>query len=101
MSVRDFLSNISVILAVMALASILETVVPLFAGRAWTRGRRTSNLGLTAIVFLVNWMLTSVVALAAFAFATRPAAFMTWVGLPPLVQIVLGVLIIDFSTSYL
>ncbi|HET9830602.1 MAG TPA: sterol desaturase family protein [Vicinamibacterales bacterium] len=101
MSVRDFLSNISVILAVMALASLLEIVVPMFGDRAWTRGRRSVNLGLTAIVFLLNWLLTSAVALAAVAFAARPSGLMTRLALPQAAQIVLGVLVVDFSTSYL
>ena len=47
MSAREFLSNTTIILTVMALASLLETAVPMFVGRAWTRGRRAANLGLS------------------------------------------------------
>src|SRR5262249_26292010 len=76
MSAREFLSNVGIIVAVMAAASLLETVVPMFAGHARPRGRRTANLALTAIVFFLNWLLTSVVAIAAVAFSARPTTLM-------------------------
>lgn len=101
MTLRDFLSNISVILAVMAIASLLEIVIPLFADRERTRGRRAVNVGLTAIVFLLNWILTSIAALAALVLQARPTGFMRWLGMSMVAQIVIGALVIDFSTSYL
>ena len=101
MSVRDFLSNVGVILAVMALASLLEIVGPMFADPRRTPRRRAVNLGLTAVVFLLNWGMTSVVALAALTLAARPTSLMNRLGMPTVAQIVIGALIIDFSTSYL
>ena len=100
MSVREFLSNITIILAVMGLASLLETAVPFFVGRTWTRGRRAANLGLTAVVFLLNWLLTSAVALAALALSARPAGLMASLGLPVFAQVATGVVLLDFSTGY-
>jgi hypothetical protein len=49
MTAREFLTNITIILAVMAVGALLETVVPMFAAKAWKQDRRTANLGLTAL----------------------------------------------------
>jgi sterol desaturase/sphingolipid hydroxylase (fatty acid hydroxylase superfamily) len=100
MSPREFFSTAGVILSVMAVASLLEILVPMFAGHG-RRGRRTVNLALTAIVFLVNWLLTSAVAMAAVAFSARSTTLIMRVGLPAVAQIAVGVLLIDLSTSYL
>jgi len=126
MSAREFLLNISVIVAVMALASALETVVPMFVERSGTQGRRTANLALTCVVFLLNWLLTSAAAVAAMAWSARPegqiaslpglapiaagvvpidfcASCLTHpiVRFPAFVQVAMGVVLIDFCTSYL
>jgi len=101
MSAREFLTNITIIMLVMALAALLETAVPLFAGRAWTRSRRAANLGLTGIVFLLNWLLSSGAALVALVLAARPASLMANTGLPLAIQIAAGVVLLDFSTGYL
>jgi sterol desaturase/sphingolipid hydroxylase (fatty acid hydroxylase superfamily) len=101
MSAREFLSNVGVIVALMAAASLVETFVPMFVGHARARGRRTANLALTAIVFLVNWMLTSAVAIAAVAFSAQPTTLMARLGLPITAQVLIGIVVVDFSTSYL
>jgi len=80
---------------------LLETVVPLFAAHAWTRGRRAANLGLTAVVFVLNWLLASLAAIAALGLSFRSAGLFGGVPLPSVVQIVIGVLVLDFSTGYL
>jgi sterol desaturase/sphingolipid hydroxylase (fatty acid hydroxylase superfamily) len=101
MSARQFLTNITIILTVMAVAALLETVVPMFAGPRSRPGRRAANLGLTALSFLVNWLLTSAAAIIALALSARPASLMTQLGLPLAVQIVAGIVIVDFSAGYL
>src|SRR5262245_46906896 len=99
MSARAFLTNILVIVSVMAVAALIETAVPLFTARAWTRGRRAANLGLTVVVFLLNWLLTSLAAIAALGLSIRSAGFLGGVALP--VRIAAGVVVLDFSTGYL
>ena len=71
MTAREFLTNITVILTVMAVGALLETVVPMFAAKPWKRDRRAANLGLTAVSFGSNWLLASLAAAAALAL--RPA----------------------------
>jgi hypothetical protein len=59
MTARGFLTNVTIILSVMAVGALLETAVPMFAAKAWKRGRRAANLGLTALSLFSNWLLTS------------------------------------------
>src|SRR5262245_5980638 len=99
MSARAFLTNITIIVSVMAVAALLETAVPFFAAKTWSRGRRAANLGLTAVVFLLNWLLASVAAIAALGLSIRSAGFVA--GLPLPIQILAGVVLLDFSTGYL
>ena len=99
MTAREFLTNISIILIVMAVGALLETVVPMFAGGALARERRAANLGLTAIGFLLNWLLSSVAAIAALSM--RPAGLMAQLAVPVWIRIVIGVVLLDFSIGYL
>ena len=99
MSARQFLSNITIILVVMGIGALLETAVPMFADKPWRRGRRAANLGLTAVVFLLNWLLTSIAAVAALSW--RPEGMMSRTGVPLFAQVVAGIILLDFSTGYL
>ena len=85
MTARDFLTNVAVILTVMAGGALLETLVPMFAARPWTQGRRMANLGLTALSFGSNWLLASLAALAALTL--RPAGLLAQLGWPLSIEI--------------
>src|SRR5262245_22821780 len=99
MTARDFLTNITIILGVMALGALLETGVPMFAAKPWRHGRRAANLGLTAVSFLSNWLLASLAALAALTF--RPAGLMAQLRWPTWVETFIGIVVLDFSVGYL
>ena len=99
MSLRDFLTNLSVILTVMAVAALIETAVPMFMAKPWRQARRTANLGLTAVSFASNWILASVAALAAVWL--RPAGLLAWLGWPMWLQVLIGIVVLDFSVGYL
>jgi sterol desaturase/sphingolipid hydroxylase (fatty acid hydroxylase superfamily) len=99
MSLRDFLFNLSVILTVMAVAALIETAVPMFLAQPGKHPRRTANLGLTALSFLSNWLLASIAALAAVWL--RPAGVLAGLGWPMWVQVIFGILVLDFSIGYL
>jgi sterol desaturase/sphingolipid hydroxylase (fatty acid hydroxylase superfamily) len=71
----------------------------LFAAGGSHRDRRTANLGLTVCVFLLNWLLSSIAAV--LALSLRPAGVMRVLAVPAAVQIVAGVIAIDFSAAYL
>src|SRR5262245_9915998 len=99
MNARDFLNNIAIILFVMAIGALIETVVPMFVAGSWQRGRRTANLWLTATSFLLNWLLASVAATAALTL--RPAGVLARLGWPDWLDIVVGIVVLDFSVGYL
>ena len=98
MTTREFLTNVTFILIVMGIGALLEIAVPLFAAKT-RRERRTANLGLTALSFLSNWLLSSTAAI--LALSLRPAGLMSTVAWSATVQIALGVLLLDFSVGYL
>ena len=99
MSARDFLTNVTIILTVMAVGALIETVVPMFAAGAWREGRRATNLGLTAVSFLSNWLLASVAAMAALTL--RPTGLMAQRGWPLWLEILVGIVVVDFCVGYL
>src|SRR5262249_17421457 len=57
-------------------------------------------LGLTTVVFLLNWLSTSIVVMVALALSARPASLMADLGLPIFAQVAAGVVLLDFSTGY-
>jgi sterol desaturase/sphingolipid hydroxylase (fatty acid hydroxylase superfamily) len=101
MTAREFLTNVAILSTIMAVASLIEAAVPMFSRGSWTRGRRAANLSLTAVVFLLNWSLSSATAILALAVSLRPPALAKGLGLPMWVQIIAGVVILDFSAGYL
>jgi len=101
MTAREFLTNVAIISTLMAVGALIEIVVPLWSGGFGTRGRRAANLGLTAVVFLLNWSLSSATAILALALSLQPPLWARGLGLPMAVQIVAGVVILDFSAGYL
>jgi sterol desaturase/sphingolipid hydroxylase (fatty acid hydroxylase superfamily) len=52
-------------------------------------------------VFLLNWSLSSVTAILALAVSLQPPALARGLGWPMLVEIVAGIVILDFSAGYL
>ena len=82
MTAREFLTNVAILSTIMGLAALIEIAVPMFSHRTWTRGRRAANLGLTAVVFLLNWLLSSAAAVLALTMSLRPPALATGLGLP-------------------
>ena len=98
MTARQFLTNIAIILAVMGIGALIETVVPMFAARTAMHGRRTANLGLTAVSFFSNWLLSSIAAAAALSL--RPTGVLARLAWPLWLDIVVGIIVLDFSVGY-
>jgi len=99
MTTREFLTNVTIILAIMAVGTALETIIPLFSASNTSRGRRSANLAFTGLSFLSNWLLASVAAILALSW--RPAGLMAASTWPMWMQIVLSVALLDFSVGYL
>ncbi len=51
MPAHEFVTNITFILAVIAVGALLEIAVPVFAADLRQQDRRAANLGLTALTF--------------------------------------------------
>jgi sterol desaturase/sphingolipid hydroxylase (fatty acid hydroxylase superfamily) len=85
----------------MAVAALIEAAVPMFARTSWARGRRAANLGLTAVVFLLNWSLSSATAVLALVVSPQRPDLANRLGLPMPIQVVAGILVLDFSAGYL
>ena len=99
MTTREFVTNVSIILVVMAIGAALEILVPMFADKPWKRRRRAANLRLTALSFASNWLLSSSAALAALSL--RPAGLLAQRGLPFWAEVLIGIVVLDFSVGYL
>jgi len=98
MTTREFLVNVSFILAVMAIGALLEIAAPFFAaGR--DRDRRSANLAFTGLSFLTNWALSSIAAV--LALSLRPAGLLSLTAWSPTWRIVLGIVLLDLSVGYL
>jgi len=99
MNAHEFLTTVTIILAVMALIGLVELIVPLFTRPS--SGRSTANLGLTVLTLSFNWMLNGAAAIIAAAFALQGPGYITRLGVPIGVQLVAGVAVLDFSFGYL
>lgn len=98
MSVREFLSNVGFILAVMAVGSVVESAVPFFAVNR-DRDRRSANVAFTGLSFLTNWLLASTAAV--LALSLRPAGLLSATAWSPTARIIFGIVLLDFSVGYL
>jgi sterol desaturase/sphingolipid hydroxylase (fatty acid hydroxylase superfamily) len=100
MSVREFSTSLTVILGTMAIAALIEWGAPLFARTPDQRTRHVPNLGLTALVLLLNWALTSASAVVALALSLQGPGWFQRLGLPALVELLVSVAVLDFFFGY-
>ena len=98
MSAGEFIRNLSLVVAAMAVISAIEIAVPLFPRGTPTQGRRLANFGLMAMTFLINWGSTS--AAVVLTFFPGPGV-LERLGLPFVWQIVVSAVVIDFFFGYL
>jgi sterol desaturase/sphingolipid hydroxylase (fatty acid hydroxylase superfamily) len=98
MTLQEFLRSVALAAAVMALISVVEVVIPLYARGSAARGRASTNLSLTVLVFTLNWVLMTAVAAIASISPAGGVSAMTLSGLPRWGQILVSVVILDFFT---
>ena len=101
MNAREFLTSATIALAMMALATLIELAVPLVARDRGQRGRRATNLGLTALTLSFNGALTWGASVVALALSLGEPGVISRLGLPMGAQVALGFLVLDFSFGYL
>src|SRR5262247_964858 len=91
-----FLWNTAILLALMAVAAVIEVFIPLFTRGESSKGRITPNLSLTAVNLSVNWLLTAVTAIVALDL--KPPALLR--ALPFAIQVLVTVMLLDFMYGY-
>src|SRR5215470_9079656 len=91
-----FLWNTAILLALMAVAAVIEVFIPLFTRGESSKGRITPNLSLTAVNLSVNWLLTAVTAIVALDL--KPPALLS--ALPFAIQVLVTAMLLDFMYGY-
>src|SRR5947207_975534 len=99
MTTRQFLFNLAIIGTAMALISLFEIAVPLYARGNDARGRAPANLGLALVTFLLNWGMTTSAAMIALVFSMRNG-FLASLGLSMAAQIAVTIVVLDFFFGY-
>ncbi len=100
MTNQEFLTNIAVVLSIMAAVSLIEIVVPLFARPGTMPGRRRANVAMTLQTLLFAFALNGVVAIAALALPFSSPQLMERAAIPAGLQLILGVVALDFAFGY-
>ncbi len=96
MTSTALLWNIATMLALMAVAAVIEVFIPLFERGESSKGRAIPNLSLMAVNLGFNWVLTSVTAI--IALSLKPVGLLT--ALPFAIQVIVTVLVLDFMYGY-
>jgi sterol desaturase/sphingolipid hydroxylase (fatty acid hydroxylase superfamily) len=100
MDVQHFAANVAAVLVVMALLGFVEAAVPLAIPPAGRRRHGSVNLRLTLLTVAVTGAVTAAAAALTVALAIHASGWMTRVGVPFAVQLVVGVAVLDFGYGY-
>ena len=101
MSSREFVINLTIVSAIMAVAALIEVAIPFVHNRRGRTGRERANLALTTVVFLLNWLLSTTPAVLALLLSWRSPGLASRLNWPEWVQIAAGFVLLDFSIGYL
>ena len=101
MDPRDFLTTLAVTLPMLALATLIELALPMFRRPASQRGRVATNLKLTGMTLVWNGLLTWASAGVALALSVDGPGLMAELGIPFVVQVMGGFVVLDLSFGYL
>jgi len=100
MNAVEYSKTVAVVLSTMAAIALLEAAVPLFVRPKTLPGRLRANLAMTIQTLAFAFVLTSAVAVAALYLPVASPGLMVALGLPALIQIILGIVAIDFAFGY-
>jgi sterol desaturase/sphingolipid hydroxylase (fatty acid hydroxylase superfamily) len=101
MNAREFLTSVTIIVAVMVLLTLVELAVPLFVRKPVQRRRAVVNLGMTALTLAFNGALTAAAAIVAVALSLEGSGLMAQLAIPITAQIVASIAVLDFFFGYL
>jgi sterol desaturase/sphingolipid hydroxylase (fatty acid hydroxylase superfamily) len=98
MTIDAFLRNIGVVLAVMALLSLLETALPFVRKKEWRRRHCLPNLQLVALTLGLNVAFNAGAVIVTAWLTLRGFGLLSAAPLPPLAMVAIGVIALDAST---
>jgi sterol desaturase/sphingolipid hydroxylase (fatty acid hydroxylase superfamily) len=98
MSVQEFSRSVGLVVALMALLAVVEVALPLHRSAPAVRGRKPANLALAALVFGMNFVLSTVTALLAAVLSLKGFSMLAAFGLPLPVQVIITVVVLDGFT---
>ena len=101
MSPREFVTNLAIVSAIMAVAALIEGAVPFVQSQGGRTGRERANLALTTVVFFLNWLLSTTPAVLALLLAWKSPGLASRLHLPIWLQVAAGFVLLDFSVGYL
>jgi sterol desaturase/sphingolipid hydroxylase (fatty acid hydroxylase superfamily) len=100
MNAQEYLSSVAVVVSVMAAVALLEATIPFFGRPTTLPGRQKANLAMTVQTLLFAFVLTSAVGAAAVYLPLASPALMGAAGLPPVAQLLLGIVALDWAYGY-
>ena len=98
MPIDAFLRSAAAVLAVMALLSLAETLLPFARKRDARRRHCVPNLTLVALTLALNFAFNSGVVLVSGLLVSHGFGLLSGVALPPLAGVLIGVVALDAST---
>ena len=99
MASLEFLKTITFLFALMGAMSFIEFAIPLFARRQ-SKQRTLTNLGLTLVTFLLNWVLYSAAAIVALLLSIHKGGMLARFNLPTAALVVISILSLDLATYF-
>jgi sterol desaturase/sphingolipid hydroxylase (fatty acid hydroxylase superfamily) len=88
---------VATILAALAIVSLIETAIPLHARGHRNRAHLGPNLALTLLTFATSLLFNSAIVIALGWLEARDFGLLLVLALPPLAQVAVVVLVLDFS----
>jgi sterol desaturase/sphingolipid hydroxylase (fatty acid hydroxylase superfamily) len=98
MTLDALLRNSAALLAVMALLSLVETLLPLARDREWRRRHWIPNLALVALTLGLYSVFNAGAVLVSVWLASRGFGLLAGVPLPPLAAVGIGIVALDAAT---
>ena len=98
MPIDAYLRNVAILLAAMAMLSIVETLVPFSRKREWRRRHRVPNLQLAAVTLGLNFVFNAGAVLITGWLAARGFGLLAGAAVPPLAMTAIGFVVLDAAT---
>src|SRR5262245_48872804 len=100
MAAKEFFGLVTGLFVLMGALSLVELFVPLYSRDQEHAGRAPSNLGLTILTFLANWLLDWSAAVLALWLSIHRSGVFANSALPLIAKVAITVILLDVSTYF-